>query len=171
VTERVRAYVGLGANLGQPAQMLARACLALAALPGTALVRVSARYDTGPIGPLQPRFQNAVAALDTALPARALMDALKALERTLGREPGERWGPRLIDLDLLLHGDAVADEPGFHVPHLRLHERAFVLAPLCELWPDGVHPRLGVRFDALRAALGPQDVRVDGPLELPPGAG
>jgi 2-amino-4-hydroxy-6-hydroxymethyldihydropteridine diphosphokinase len=138
-----RAYVGLGANLGDREATIRRAVELLAATPGIDVVAVSTLRETDPVGYAdQPRFLNGVAALETDLASRALLDRLLAVERELGRVRGEgpRFGPRAIDLDLLLHGDEVVDEPGLVVPHPRLAERRFVLEPLHELEPGLVLP-------------------------------
>jgi len=133
------AYVGLGANLGDREATIRAA---VAQLPG--LVAVSPLHETDPVGVIdQPPFLNGVAALETELPPRELLDVLLAVERRLGRERGERWGPRTIDLDLLLYGDEVIDEDGLTVPHPRLRERRFVLEPLAGLAPKLVVPGLG----------------------------
>lgn len=129
-----RAYVALGSNAGDPARNVARGFDALGEL-GTVVLR-SSLYRTPPWGKTdQPDFVNAVALLETALAPRSLLDALKTAERRLGRTPGERWGPRVIDLDLLTYDDATIDEPDFHVPHAELHKRGFVLVPLAEIDP------------------------------------
>jgi len=130
-----RAYIGLGANLGDRAAMLRAALEQLASEPEIALVAVSGFRETDPVGITeQPRFLNAAAAVDTELPARQLLDRLLAVERKLGRtRTGPRFGPRTIDLDLLLYGDAEIAEEGLQVPHPRLHERLFALEPLAEL--------------------------------------
>jgi len=130
-----RAYVGLGANLGDRAAMLRAALEQLASEPEIALVAVSGFRETDPVGITeQPRFLNAAAAVDTELPARQLLDRLLAIEGRLGRtRTGPRFGPRTIDLDLLLYGDAEIAEEGLQVPHPRLHERLFALEPLAEL--------------------------------------
>ena len=140
-----RAYVGLGANLGDREAMLRAALEQLAAEPGVEVVAVSAFRDTAPVGLVdQPRFLNAVAAVETELPARELLERLLGVERRLGRtREGPRFGPRTIDLDLLLYGDAELAEPGLEVPHPRMHERLFVLEPLAELDPDLVVPGRG----------------------------
>ncbi|HTL14799.1 MAG TPA: 2-amino-4-hydroxy-6-hydroxymethyldihydropteridine diphosphokinase [Thermomonas sp.] len=141
-----RAAVGLGANLGDPAATLREAIAALAALPDSRLLAASRLYRTPAWGRTeQPDFVNAVALLETALPPRALLQRLLEIERAFGRVrvEGERWGPRVLDLDLLLHGDAVVDEPGLRVPHPHLHERAFALLPLLEAWPEAVIPGIG----------------------------
>ena len=140
--EPVRAYIGLGGNVGDRAANLERAVAALAADPDVEVVAVSTFRETEPVGYLdQPRFLNGVVAVETALPPRALLDRLLGIERALGRErSGPRFGPRTIDLDLLLYGTETLDEPGLTVPHPRLAERRFVLEPLCELDPELVLP-------------------------------
>lgn len=132
-----RAYVGLGANLGDREATLREALVRLGDVDGVEVVAVSSFRETDPVGLLdQPRFVNGAAALETALGARALLDVLLAVERSLGRtRSGPRFGPRTVDLDLLLYGDRIVDEPGLTVPHPRLHERAFALEPLAELAP------------------------------------
>jgi 2-amino-4-hydroxy-6-hydroxymethyldihydropteridine diphosphokinase len=138
----IRAYVGLGANVGNRRDNLDRAVELLARDPGIRVVAVSTVRETDPVGYVdQPRFLNAVAALDTDLAPRKLLDRLLAVERALGRKrTGPRFGPRTIDLDLLVYGDETVDEPGLTVPHPRLAERRFVLEPLAELAPDLVLP-------------------------------
>ncbi|MGC1379864.1 MAG: 2-amino-4-hydroxy-6-hydroxymethyldihydropteridine diphosphokinase [Candidatus Baltobacteraceae bacterium] len=138
-----RAYIGLGANLGDRIATYERAVAALHEL-GT-VVRRSAIYRTQPWGRSdQPWFVNGVVLLETELEPRALLDSLRAIETRLGRTKGERWGPRVIDLDLLLYDDREIDEPGLQLPHPYLRERAFVLVPLVELEES---------FAALRDAL------------------
>ena len=149
-----RAYIGLGANLGEREAALLAAVAALAAADGIEVVAVSTFRETDPIGYLdQPRFLNGAAAVDTTLSPRELLDALLAVERSLGRtREGPRFGPRTIDLDLLLYGDESLDEPGLTVPHPRLHERAFALDPLAELDPGLVVPGHG-SLETLRSTL------------------
>lgn len=149
-----RAYVGLGANLGPREVTLLRAIELLRAEDGIDVVAVSTLRETDPVGVAeQPRFLNGAAALDTALSARELLDTLLRIERELGRvRDGERWGPRTIDLDLLVYGDEIVEEPGLRVPHPRLHERAFALEPLAELTPQLEVPGRG-RVSDLLAAL------------------
>ena len=136
--DMTRSFVGLGANLDHPRAQIERALDLLAAEDGVEVVAVSTLRETDPVGyEDQPRFLNGAAELRTTLSARELLERLLAIERRLGRERGEgpRFGPRTIDLDLLLHGDEVIDEPGLTIPHPRLHERRFALEPLSELDP------------------------------------
>jgi 2-amino-4-hydroxy-6-hydroxymethyldihydropteridine diphosphokinase len=148
-----RAYVGLGANLGSREETLRRAAELLDAGDGVEVIAVSELRETDPVGVVdQPRFLNGVAAVETRLAPRALLDLMLEIERSLGRARKERWGPRLVDLDLLVYGDEVVDEPGLDVPHPRLHERRFVLEPLAELDPELEIPGHG-RVSALLAAL------------------
>ncbi|HET7572365.1 MAG TPA: 2-amino-4-hydroxy-6-hydroxymethyldihydropteridine diphosphokinase [Gaiellaceae bacterium] len=146
MTVPVRAYVALGANLGERERTLREAVAALAAEPGIEVLSVSTLRETAPVGVAgQPDFLNGAVALETTLPARALLELLLAVERRFGRvrDPEEPHGPRTLDLDLLLYGDARIDEPGLRVPHPRLHERRFVLEPLAELAPGLVVPGRG----------------------------
>jgi 2-amino-4-hydroxy-6-hydroxymethyldihydropteridine diphosphokinase len=140
-----RAYVGVGANLGDREATIRAA---LDALPG--VVGVSTLRETDPVGVVdQPPFLNGAAVLETELPPRELLEILLAVERELGRERRERWGPRTIDLDLLLYGDESIDEPGLTVPHPRLHERRFALEPLLDLDPELSIPGRGPVSDLL----------------------
>ena len=147
-----RAYIGLGTNLGDRAAMLRAALEQLAAEPGVAVVGVSPVHETEPVGVTdQPRFLNAAAAVETELPPRDVLDRLLGIERRLGRtRDGPRFGPRTIDLDLLLYGDEVIDEPGLEVPHPRLHERLFALEPLLELEPQLELPGRGPLAEIVR---------------------
>jgi len=132
----VDAYIGLGSNLGDPQARLAAAMAALGRLPQSTLEAVSRVYRTAPVGLLeQPDFLNAVARLRTSLAPRALLEALLAIEQDQGRMRSTPNGPRTLDLDLLLHGEACIEEPGLTVPHPRMTERAFVMVPLAELAP------------------------------------
>jgi 2-amino-4-hydroxy-6-hydroxymethyldihydropteridine diphosphokinase len=134
-----RAYVALGSNLGDREQTLLDAVAALRAEPGVEVVALSGLIETEPVGLLdQPRFVNGVVALDTTLPAAALLELLLDVERRFGRsrEGVPAQGPRTLDLDLLLYGEEEIDEPGLQVPHPRMHERAFVLEPLAEIAPE-----------------------------------
>ena len=151
------AYVALGSNLDDPSAQVGRAFDALATLPDTRLVARSPSYRSPPLGPVsQPDFVNAAAGLLTRLAPRALLDALKSLEAALGREaPVVRWGPRRIDLDLLVHGAARVEEQGLSVPHPGLAERAFVLLPLADIAPDLEVPGIG-RVRSLAARVDSQ---------------
>ncbi|MBU2156157.1 MAG: 2-amino-4-hydroxy-6-hydroxymethyldihydropteridine diphosphokinase [Gammaproteobacteria bacterium] len=132
-----RVYIGLGSNLAAPLEQLRSALAALAALPQTDLIAQSSFYSSDPLGPAdQPRYVNAVAALDTELSPLALLDALQTIELEQGRtRKAERWGPRTLDLDILLFGERQLDEPRLTVPHYHMHARAFVLYPLAEIAP------------------------------------
>jgi 2-amino-4-hydroxy-6-hydroxymethyldihydropteridine diphosphokinase len=147
----VRAFVGLGSNLGDPVNQVRLALNELSQLGTTRLLRQSAFYRTPPWGNTdQPEFVNAVAEIETGLSARQLLDSLLRIEARAGRvREGLRWGPRLIDLDLLIYGDARIDEANLHVPHPRMHERAFVMVPLAELEPSLVVPGVGDLADLL----------------------
>lgn len=135
---RVLAAIGLGSNLDRPERQIERAIEALAGLPATRLRARSALYRTPPWGyPDQPWFVNAAALLETGLDPLALHAALRAIEDRAGRRrDGPRWGPRVLDLDLLLHGESVISSETLTLPHPRMHERAFVLLPLAEIAPD-----------------------------------
>jgi 2-amino-4-hydroxy-6-hydroxymethyldihydropteridine diphosphokinase len=146
----VRSFVGLGSNLGDPPEQIRRALELLAAEDGVRIVAVSSLSETDPVGyEDQPRFLNGAVELRTVLRARELLERLLAIERRLGRVRGlgPRFGPRTIDLDLLLYGDERIDEPGLHVPHPRLHERLFALEPLTELDQSLVVPGRGALAD------------------------
>lgn len=139
-----RVYIGLGSNLARPTAQLHSALAAMAQLPQTKLVAQSSLYASDPLGPPdQPRYVNAVAALDSALSPLELLDALQQIELEQGRvRKDERWGPRTLDLDILLFGQRQLDEPRLQVPHYHMHARAFVLYPLAEIagelaLPDG----------------------------------
>jgi len=149
----VHACIGLGANLGRPVESLRRAAAALGGLPETRLLALSRFYRTAAWGRVdQPDFVNAAALLQTRLEPRALLDALLRIEREAGRlrDEDSRWGPRTLDLDLLLYGGRVIDLPGLRVPHPRLHERAFALVPLAEIAAAEPFPGHGSVGDALR---------------------
>lgn len=148
------AAIGLGGNLGDAAATVRAAIRALAALPDTQLLRASRLYRTPAWGQTaQPDFVNAAALLESALSPRVLLDGLLAIERAFGRtraaDGSDRWGARTLDLDLLLYGDQVIDEPGLRVPHPHLHERAFALLPLVEIAPETMIPGRGLARDAL----------------------
>ncbi len=144
------AYVGLGANLGEREETLRRAIELLDETDTVRVDAVSELRETDPVGVLdQPRFLNGAVAVETELTARELLDCLLAVESRLGRVRSERWGPRTVDLDLLVYGDEVVDEPGLRVPHPRLAERRFALEPLAELAPELVVPGRGRVKDLL----------------------
>ena len=135
-----RAYVAVGANLGDARAAVAQALLDLDDLPQTSVVARSSLYRSAPFEANGPDFINAVVALDTALDAPALLDALQQLEQRAGRERPYRNAPRTLDLDLILHGDTVLDTPTLTLPHPRMDARAFVLQPLAEIAPERVTP-------------------------------
>jgi 2-amino-4-hydroxy-6-hydroxymethyldihydropteridine diphosphokinase len=142
----ITAFVGIGSNLGEPESQIGSAVELLAAEDGIELMAASTLRETEPVGYLdQPSFLNGAVRLETKLPARELLERLLAIEGRLGRLRGEgpRFGPRTIDLDLLVYGDETIDEPGLTVPHPRLAERRFALEPLAELDPGLEIPGLG----------------------------
>jgi len=154
--------VALGSNLGDRETSLAAAIAALRRTRRVRVLAVSPVYETDPVGPPpQGPYLNAVVRLRTSLPPRALLERLQAIETAAGRtRGGERNAARTLDLDILFYGDAKIHEPGLAVPHPRLHERAFVLEPLCDLAPDRVHPTLHARVDVLaRRVRNPAAVR------------
>jgi 2-amino-4-hydroxy-6-hydroxymethyldihydropteridine diphosphokinase len=152
------AWVGIGANLGDARANVLDAIARLAHLPGATLRQTSSLYRTAPIDSSGDDYVNAVASLDTSLEAHALLQALFAIEQAHGRERPYRNAPRTLDLDLLLYGaDIINDAPTLIVPHPRMHERAFVLAPLAEVAPDLVIPGRGA-VSALLATVGDQGI-------------
>jgi 2-amino-4-hydroxy-6-hydroxymethyldihydropteridine diphosphokinase len=158
------AYVALGSNLDDPQRQLQSGFAAIARLPQTQLVARSSLYASAPVGYAdQPDFVNAVAAIRTSLTPRALLDALLAIERVHGRVREFPNAPRTLDLDLVLYGERVVHEPGLSVPHPRMLQRAFVLAPLAEIAPDAVVPgpgRAPARVRDLLAGIDLASVRV-----------
>ncbi|TQV75616.1 2-amino-4-hydroxy-6-hydroxymethyldihydropteridine diphosphokinase [Aliikangiella marina] len=139
-----RAFIGLGANLNNPAQQIKSALRAIKQIPGTSLVKQSSLYETSPMGPQnQDNYINAVAAIDTYLEPLALLDELQKIENLHGRvRKAERWGPRTLDLDILLYNNTIIESPRLTVPHYGIKERNFVLIPLAEIsdslsLPDG----------------------------------
>lgn len=151
------AYLGLGSNLGDRQAAIDAACQRIAAVHGIGVHRRSGLYDTPPMGPQdQGRYLNAVLEIDTTLAPAALLDALQTIERDLGREPRRarrHWGPRVIDLDILLLAERIITEPGLKIPHPRMAERWFVLKPLAELAPNLTHPATGQTIAQMLANL------------------
>ena len=146
----VVAFIGIGSNVGDPAFQCREALRRLGVEPGIRLLRVSSLYRTEPVGDRdQPWCINAVAEIRSGLRPRELLEALKRIESGMGRVAGPRWGPRVIDLDLLLYGQEVVAEEGLVIPHPEMHRRRFVLEPLCELASYAIHPAFGVSVRGL----------------------
>ncbi len=154
----VEVFLGLGANLGDRAAMLRAGLHGLE--PEVQVKAVSALYETEPVGVLdQPPFLNAVCTARTALGPRELLEKVKAIEHAAGRRPGPRWGPRPLDIDILLYGQEITDTPALQIPHPRLTERGFVLRPLADLAPDLIIPGVGRSVRELLAAVDLHGVR------------
>ena len=148
---RVTAYIALGSNLADPVQQLRSALRAVAALPGTRVLRESSFYRNPPEGGLdQPEFVNAVAAIETEAAPRELLDRLLEIERAHGRARDYPNAPRTLDLDIALYGDRVVHDPGLTIPHPRMGRRAFVMVPLAEIAPDTIVPGQGRVADLAR---------------------
>lgn len=158
------AYIGVGSNVGDRVGFCRRAVESLTLEDGITVVKVSSLYETAPVGgPPQRSFINLVAKVDTDLEPRGLLEACKELEQKMGREPSDiRWGPRVVDLDILLYGDEKVSEPDLEIPHARLKERRFALVPLLEIDPDLTDPWETRLEDALGEAEG--DVELLGPF-------
>lgn len=151
------AYIALGSNLQQPQQQIEQAFVELNHVPETRLLKQSSLYRTAPLDHNnqrrkdQPEFLNAVAEVETGLPAQELLQALLAIENSRGRERPYRNAPRVLDLDLLLYEDLVLDSPTLTLPHPRMHERGFVLLPLAEIAPELTIPGIGSVIDLAKA--------------------
>ncbi len=158
----MRAYVGVGSNLGDRWRSLALAVRRLRLEPRVKVLRASRVYDAEPVGPPQPRYLNAVLEIETGLQPKALLALLQLIERTAGRRRGVRWSARTLDLDLLLYGDQVLEAPTLSLPHPALVSRRFVLAPLAELCPERIVPGTGATVAQLLAAAPPLHMTVAG---------
>jgi len=161
IRPEVLAYVGLGSNVGDRESNLRKALDMIDSEDGVGVLRVSSFCESEPVGPQdQPDFINAVAEVQTSLAPRSLLEVLQRIEREMGRTRSRRWGPRPIDLDILLFGDQLVSEPDLVIPHRLMHLRGFVLEPLCELIPEAEHPVAGLRFcellDRVQRAAGGQ---------------
>lgn len=154
-----RAAIALGSNLGDSYEILEAALKTLAHWPGLCLEAISNYYETEAVGPPQPDYLNVCALLRTKHSPQTLLTLLLEVEKQFGRVRRERWGPRLLDLDLLLYDDQIIDEPNLQVPHPRMHERAFVLVPLSDIAPDWIHPTSGQTIATLRHAVDCSGVR------------
>jgi 2-amino-4-hydroxy-6-hydroxymethyldihydropteridine diphosphokinase len=160
--DRSTVFVGIGSNLRQPLDQVKAAIRALRRLPSSELLSVSPLYRSAPMGPPgQPDYINAVTALATMLDPETLLDALQAIEASQGRRRGERWGPRTLDLDILLYGDRVIDHSRLRVPHPGIAERAFVLVPLHDIAPGLRIPGYGPLAQLVTGETRKQVVRID----------
>jgi len=149
-----KVYAGLGSNLGNKRENIIKAIDRLDACEGICVKEKSGFYNTAPVGgPLQPDYVNCVIGMETEIEPQVLLEEFKKIEIGLGRKPGVRWGPRVVDLDILLYGNRIVDEHNLKIPHERMHERAFVLEPLCEISPDIKHPVSGISISELLEKL------------------
>ena len=153
----MRAFLGLGGNLGDPPAQFS-AALALLGESGVEIIRRSSLYESPPLGPPQPNYVNAVVEVETALEPSALLLKILSVEQQLGRRRDRRWGPRPLDIDILLYGGSAVSAPGLTVPHPGLATRAFVLVPLAELEPAVRHPASGRTVEELLALLSGDEV-------------
>ena len=155
-------YIGLGSNLGDTHENLQNAISKMRVFADAGSVESSSLYETKPLGGTdQPFFLNAVAKIQTTLSCRALFQRLQGIERAMGRQRDKQWGPRTIDLDLLLYDEQIVDEPDLKIPHPQMHLRSFVLKGLCELASDVVHPQLGRTMLELAGRLNGADFFTD----------
>ncbi len=149
-----KVYAGLGSNLGNKKENITRAIGRIDAYGEICIKEKSGFYDTAPVGgPPQPDYVNCVIGLETEIEPQTLLKEFKKIEIGLGRKPGVRWGPRVIDLDILLFGDRIVNDHNLKIPHERMHERVFVLEPLCEISPDIKHPVSGISIFKLLEKL------------------
>jgi len=160
--DQTAAFIGLGSNMEEPARQIERAIGLLETIPDTELISRSSLYRSGPLGAIaQPDFVNSVAKILTLLDAHSLLQYLQAIERSQGRVRGERWGPRVLDLDLLVFGDAKIDQSTLTVPHPGIAGRNFVLLPLQEIAPELIIPGLGCISDIAVNRTEPRISRID----------
>ncbi|MBI4831203.1 MAG: 2-amino-4-hydroxy-6-hydroxymethyldihydropteridine diphosphokinase [Candidatus Lindowbacteria bacterium] len=156
----VTAYLGLGSNLGDREANINKALIGLVRSGRVILKRVSSLYETKPVGVKeQPDFLNAAAEIETGMRPLDLLAAIREVERATGRENTFKWGPRIIDIDILLYGDESVKEENLEIPHPEMHRRAFVLTPLAEIAPEARHPKLGLTARQLSSAIGEEGVR------------
>ncbi len=149
-----KVYAGLGSNLGNKRENITRAIGRIDAYDEICVKEKSGFYDTAPVGgPSQPDYVNCVIEMETEIGPQTLLKEFKKIEVELGRKPGVRWGPRVVDLDILLYGDRIINDHNLKIPHERMHERVFVLEPLCEISPDIKHPVSGISFSELLEKL------------------
>lgn len=149
-----KVYAGLGSNLGNKRENILRAIDRIDAYEEICIKEKSGFYDTAPVGgPPQPDYVNCVIGLETEIEPQTLLKEFKKIEIELGRKPGVRWGPRVVDLDILLYGDRILNDRSLKIPHERMHERVFVLEPLCEISPDIKHPVSGISISELLVKL------------------
>ncbi len=149
-----KVYVGLGSNLGNRRENLVNAINRIGANAGIQVKDKSDFFETAPVGgPPQPDYVNCAIELETEIEPQTLLKEFNKIERELGRKPGVRWGPRIVDLDILLYGDRIVNDHNLKIPHERMHERAFVLEPLCDISPDIKHPVLRVNVSELLEKL------------------
>ena len=156
----VTAYLGLGANLGEREANIKKALAELVGTGACRITRVSSIYETDPVGiEEQPDFLNAVAEIETELEPLELLYAIRSVERSIGREKTFKWGPRFIDIDILLYGDTCLTEESLEIPHPEMHHRAFVLMPLAEIAPMAKHPKLELTARQMSNEVGSEGVR------------